>query len=1136
MQFSVILPVSYLCSKYRELELAALKNKYCKHPVVETLISFLKNNTGKNAYLKGLTGSSTGLVCSSVFEHTRRPFLAVLTDKEEAAYFYNDLVSLTGEENVLFFPSVYKRSVHYEQVDPANIVMRTEVLSRFSSGNNGSSAVIVTWPEAVMETVVTRNQFENNTLHLSVGEKVSPEFIMEVLHEYDFQKTDFVYEPGQFSVRGSIIDIFSFSNIFPYRIDFFGNEVESIRTFDIESQLSKDSLKKITIIPDIQTGRDGETRQSFFSFIPDGTVIWINNLSYISGIVENHFDNYLEKAFRPLMEKEQLPEQFLISGKSFLSSIKGFTLAEWGQQNSTGTEHVFNFSVSPQPAFSKNFALLSSDLTGNYSKGYLNYILSSSEKQIDRLQAIFNELNREVEEFTPVNGTLHEGFIDHILKICCYTDHQIFERYHKFSLKSGYLRKESVALNEIAGLHNGDYVVHVDHGVGVFGGLDKIEINGKVQEAVRLVYKDGDILYVNIHSLHKISKYKGKDGEPPKIYKLGTGAWQKLKQTSKRKIKDIARELIALYAKRKSESGFQFSADSYLQQELEASFIYEDTPDQITSIQAIKKDMESQIPMDRLICGDVGFGKTEIAIRAAFKAVTDSKQVAILVPTTVLALQHYYTLKERLKNFPATVDYISRFRNAKDQKEIIKKLEEGKIDILIGTHRIVGQDIRFRDLGLLIVDEEQKFGVATKEKLKRLKVNVDTLTLTATPIPRTLQFSLMGARDLSIINTPPPNRYPIITELHQFNADIIREAIEYELSRNGQVFFIHNRVQNISEVEMLVKKLVPKARVVTGHGQMEGRMIEQVMLDFIYGDYDVLVATSIIENGLDISNANTIIINDAQTFGLSDLYQLRGRVGRSNKKAFCYLLAPPLSGLSDEARRRLKAISEFSELGSGFNIALQDLDIRGAGNLLGAEQSGFISDIGYETYHRILDEAIQELKDEEFRELYSKTGEDTGEVDYLKDCHIETDLEILLPHEYISNISERVRLYRELDNIQDERSLEEFENRLIDRFGELPEQTSELLNVVRLRWLAEKTGFEKIVLKSGIMVCYFISDPESLYFNSKIFSKILDYVQQQKKHCQMKEVNNKLLLTFGSVATVGNAMTILAEMSVSASP
>jgi transcription-repair coupling factor (superfamily II helicase) len=1114
------------------MDIAELKIKYRDHPVVAELEELLAIKPCKGAYLKGLAGSSCSLVCSAVFDTLRQPFLVVLTDKEEAAYFYNDLVAVSGEKEILFFLSVYKRSVHYEQADPANIVLRTEVLSQLGAGNNSICPLIVTWPEALMETVVNRTQLEKSTLNLRVGEKVSLDFIIDVLHEYDFMKTDFVYEPGQFSIRGSIIDVFSYSNIFPYRIDFFGNEVESLRTFDIETQLSKENMKNISIIPDILSVKSNWSQQSFFDFLPAGTLIWVNNLNHVSGIVENHYDQYMDKLLKQGSDNETQPEQFLISGKSFREKLSAFCIVEWGQQNTLNSENTCNFSISPQPAFSKNFELLSSNLYDNYSNGYINYILSGSGKQIDRLQSIFNELNREVEEFTPVTGTIHEGFIDHNLKICCYTDHQIFERYHKFRLKSNFAGKDTILLSEITGLHNGDYVVHVDHGIGVFGGLDKVEINGKVQEAVRLVYKDGDILYVNIHSLHKISKYKGKDGEPPKIYKLGTGSWQKLKQATKRKIKDIAKELITLYAKRRSESGFQFSPDSYLQQELEASFIYEDTPDQISSMQAVKKDMESEIPMDRLICGDVGFGKTEVAVRAAFKAVADSKQVAILVPTTVLALQHYYTFKERLRNFPVTVDYISRFRNFRDQKEIIRKLAEGKIDVLIGTHRIVSQDIRFKDMGLLIVDEEQKFGVATKEKLKKLKVNVDTLTLTATPIPRTLQFSLMGARDLSIINTPPPDRYPIITELHQFNTDIIREAIEYEISRNGQVFFIHNRVQNISEVELLVRKLLPKARVMTGHGQMEGKVLENVMLDFIYGDFDVLVSTTIVENGLDIPNANTIIINDAHTFGLSDLYQLRGRVGRSNKKAFCYLLAPPLSALSDDARRRLKAIEEFSELGSGLNIALQDLDIRGAGNLLGAEQSGYISDIGYETYHRILDEAVQEIKEEEFRELYSKTDAETSSKEYLKDCHIETDLEILLPHEYISNISERIKLYRELDNIQDEYLLEEFENKLTDRFGELPEQTSELLNVVRLRWLAEKAGFEKIVLKSGVMICYFISDRESLYFNSKTFGNILDFVQQQNRRCRMKEVNNKLLLTFGEVHTVKNAISIINELFI----
>ncbi|MCX6256725.1 MAG: transcription-repair coupling factor [Bacteroidia bacterium] len=1115
-------------------------------PSANEFVSFLQDQPRANVHLKGLSGSSAAVVCAVSFLSLHRPTLVLATDKEEAAYFYDDLVAFLGEQDVLFFPSVYKRSVHYEQVDPVNIVMRTEVLSRFSNADS-TPFIVVSFPEAIMETVLSQKDLADNTLGLKVGEKLNIEFITEVLHEYNFEKTDFVFEPGQFAVRGSIIDIYSFSNILPYRIDLFGNEVESIRTFDVENQLSKEKLQSISIIPDTQASRVKEERQPFFSFIPAGTLIWTKNLAYLAEIVDHHFDQYLAKSFIGESGEEDKQEQHLISGRSFLSHAGKFSIAEFSHQNAVKAEKVIMFSASPQPAFSKNFSLLSTNLRENSNNNYLNYILSDSEKQIERLQSIFNELNNDVEEFTPVNGTLHEGFIDHQLKICCYTDHEIFERYHKFHLKSGFIRKDTITLNEIAGLHKGDYVVHVDHGIGVFGGLDRIEINGKMQEAVRLVYKDGDILYVNIHSLHKISKYKGKDSESPKIYKLGTAAWQKLKQSTKRKIKDIARELIALYARRKNETGFRFSTDTYMQQELEASFIYEDTPDQITSTQSIKKDMESEMPMDRLICGDVGFGKTEVAIRAAFKAAADSKQVAVLVPTTVLAFQHFHTFRDRLKNFPVTVDYISRFRSPKEIKQIIEKAGEGKIDILIGTHRIVGQDIKFKDLGLLIVDEEQKFGVATKEKLKKMKINVDTLTLTATPIPRTLQFSLMGARDLSIINTPPPNRYPIITELHQFNADIIREAIEYEVSRNGQVFFVHNRVQNIREVEVLVKKLVPKARVVVGHGQMEGRELENVMLDFIYGDYDVLIATTIIENGLDIPNANTIIINDAHHFGLSDLYQLRGRVGRSNKKAFCYLLAPPMSMLTDDARRRLKALEDFSELGSGFNIALQDLDIRGVGNLLGAEQSGYISDIGYETYHRILDEAIQELKDDEFKDLYKteENSDDETDVDlvadtglpespahYLKDCHIETDLELLFPQEYISNISERIKLYRELDSIVDEPSLLEYENRLIDRFGELPAPSEELLNVVRLRWVAEKNGFEKIILKGGMMICYFISDPESSYYKSKTFSKVLEFVQKQKRLCQMKEIKNKLILSFEGVNNVKDAISLMNRVLV----
>ncbi|MCK5171119.1 MAG: transcription-repair coupling factor, partial [Bacteroidales bacterium] len=924
-------------------------------------------------------------------------------------------------------------------------------------------------------------------------------------------------------------DIFSFASDLPYRVDFFGDEVESIRSFDIENQLSKENFSQISIVPKIvnpdKDNMDFKQTESFFHFLTQDSMVWTDNLTFILDKT-----NEIQKKL-----DEQTKENQIITKEHLLEAISNFKCIEFGQ-NSYFKQNEILFKTSHQPAFNKNFELLTDNIIQNTEKNYTTYILSDNEKQIERLEAIFNDINPEI-KFEPILKTIHEGFIDHDLKICLYTDHQIFGRYHKFKIKNSLQKKEQITMRELTGLHPGDYVVHIDHGIGKFGGLEKIDINGKTQEAIKLVYKDQDTLYVSIHALHKISKYKGKDAEPPKIYKLGTGAWQKLKQNTKSKIKDIAKELILLYAQRKEQKGFAFSPDTYLQTELESSFIYEDTPDQLTSTNSVKNNMESDTPMDRLICGDVGFGKTEIAVRAAFKAVTDSKQVAILVPTTILALQHYQTFKERLADFPCNIEYLSRLRTRKQQTETIKNLGEGKTDIIIGTHKLVGKEIRFKDLGLLIIDEEQKFGVSVKEKLKKLKINVDTLTLTATPIPRTLQFSMMGARDLSIINTPPPNRYPIITELHTFNKDIIKEAIDYEFQRNGQVFFIHNRIQNIQEIEVLINKLCPDVRTVVAHGQMEGNKLEKVMLDFINYDYDVLIATTIVESGLDIPNANTIIINNAQNFGLSDLHQLRGRVGRSNKKAFCYLIAPPLTSVTQEARRRLKAIEEFSELGSGFNIAMQDLDIRGAGNLLGAEQSGFITDIGFETYHRILNEAILELKESSFQELYEKEQEQEIEKQiaqqkFIADCQIDTDLELLFPDNYINNISERIRLYRELDNIETEEKLIDFESQLKDRFGNLPSQTVELMNVVRLRWLAVELGFEKIILKNEKMVAYFISNQQSPYYKSTIFSKILGFIQQNPKDIKMKETNNKLTLSFDHTNNVQNAIDKIQKILV----
>ncbi len=1063
----------------------------------------------------------------------------ILADRENAAYFHNDLIHLLDEKSVLFFPSSYKRSVHYEQTDPANITLRTEALRQISAAESGKYTILVTYPEAIAEPVVSQAELRKNSHTISKGDKLSIEFLEEVLDDFGFERVDFVYEPGQFAVRGGIVDLFSYSDELPHRIDFFGNEVDSVRTFNVESQGSIDQVGSMVVIPNLMQPADEKETVPFLQFAGNRFRLWTDDLALILEQLRE-----LEKPIRLRTEESDTFSRLnFTTAAQMIGDIEKFTLVEFGLQP-FAAGHVHSFSTSPQPLFHKNFDLLAKNLEENIDKGYEIVIASENEKQINRLVDIFTGINPKI-QFTPWITSLHEGFTDHDLKKCVYTDHQIFDRFHKYKYRESFRKDEQFTIRELSALRPGDYMVHIDHGIGRFGGLHRIENNGKVQEVLRLIYQDNDILFVNIHSLHKISKYKGKESGEPKIYKLGTGAWQKIKNNTKKRVKDIARELISLYAKRKTTEGFAFQPDSYMQKELEASFIYEDTPDQFTATRAVKESMESSMPMDMLICGDVGFGKTEIAVRAAFKAVADSKQVAVLVPTTILALQHYKTFSDRLKGFPCNVEYINRFKSAKEQKVITKKLQEGKIDILIGTHKLLGKEIQFKDLGLLIIDEEQKFGVAAKEKLKNLKLNVDTLTLTATPIPRTLQFSLMGARDLSIINTPPPNRYPIVTELHTFHEDIIAEAIEFELSRGGQVFFIHNRIKDINEIEMIINKIVPKAKTVVAHGQMEGHKLEQIMLGFIEGDVDILLSTSIIESGLDIPNANTIIINNAQNFGLSDLHQMRGRVGRSNRKAFCYLITPPLISLTPEARRRLKAIEENSELGSGFNIAMQDLDIRGAGDLLGAEQSGFIAEIGFETYHRILNEAILELKEEEFRDVYfsepSATAPKNGiapsaetlplkKERFVTDCQIDTDLEILLPEEYISNGSERIRLYRELDNLEQEEQLIRFAASLTDRFGPLPSQVEDLMRVVRLRWMAMDLGFEKVVLKDGKMLVYFVANPISPYYQSGIFQKVLLFIQKQPARFRMKEAKEKLNMTIEKVSGMDEALNTFSRM------
>ncbi len=1101
--------------------------KYFKgHEHIDSIVKKLNAPPGGKLHLQGLVGSAKTIQSVLLFKKLKKNMVLLLNDREEAAYFFDDLNNLGLGDSTLFFPSSYKRSVQYGQPEQENIVMRTETLNQLR--DDDSRNIVVTYPEALVESVVSQANLEQNTLQVAVGDKISIAFINEFLYEYGFERVDFVYQPGQFAVRGSLVDVFSFSNEDPYRLDFFGDEVESIRSFNIDDQISKETFKKITLIPNIQGETMEGNRISFLEFFDAQTVYLGNNLNQFFHLVDDvHRQTILAKA-----EEESLTGR-IISGDVLKKQLQLKTVCDWGNDVAFEPDSLYKFNNSRQPVFNKKFDMLGENLEEHQNSGFEVFILSNQEKQIERLQAIFKDIKATV-HFTPVNFTLHEGFVDHDLKICCYTDHQIFERYHRFKLKTRKEQTVAVSMKELSKLHPGDYVVHIDHGVGKFAGLVRTEINGKMQEAIRLIYQNNDSLLVNIHSLHRISKYKGKDGGEPSLNKLGTGAWQKMKNRTKAKVKDIAKELIALYAERIAEKGFAFSPDSYLQTELEASFIYEDTPDQEKATAAVKEDMEKTVPMDRLVCGDVGFGKTEVAIRAAFKAVTDNKQVAVLVPTTILALQHYKTFSDRLSDFPVRVEYISRFKTTAEIKETLADLAAGKVDILIGTHRLVSKDVKFKDLGLLIIDEEQKFGVSVKEKLKQLRVNVDTLTLTATPIPRTLQFSLMGARDLSVIQTPPPNRYPIITEVHGFNEQLIREAILYEVARNGQVFFIHNRVQNIYDVEATIKRIVPGISTAVGHGQMEGPKLEKVMLGFINGDYDVLIATTIIESGLDIPNANTIIINHAENYGLSDMHQLRGRVGRSNKKAFCYLITPPLATVSSEARRRLKAIEEFSDLGSGFNIAMQDLDIRGAGNLLGAEQSGFIADIGYETYQRILNEAMQELRQEEFSGVFKEQDEKQAQaflnIKFTQDCQIDTDMELLLPQEYIPGSSERMLLYRELDNIENEKQLAQFRHGLEDRFGKLPPETRELLEVIRLRWKAIELGMEKIILKEGKMICYFISDQQSAFYRSPLFMNIVQYVQKGKFRGQMKERNHKLTLTFANVPNVETAGYVLEEI------
>jgi len=1073
------------------------------------------------------------VIFSALFESQGGCHLIIAQDKEEAAYLNSDLQNLLLTEDHMIFPSSFKRAYHYEEVDNANVLIRSEILNQILEQKE-KSRIIITYPEALYERVINKRSLKENTFTVKTGEKVDMEFVAELLVSYDFERTDFVYEPGQFAIRGGIMDVFSFSNENPYRLELFGKEIESIRSFDAESQLSIAIVEQISLIPNVQTKLLQEVRQSFLSYLPEQTILWIKDYQLTIDVMDECFHKAAQ-AFDQIIQKTNNtktllgPEDLFDQGKDFVKLSTNFSRVEFGKQFYLKKSKQTLWESQPQASFNKNFNLLVAQLSENEKKGYVNILTAENGKQIDRLLGIFSELDPTL-QVQNMLLSLREGFEDRHSKIACFTDHQLFERFHRYKTRNKASKSKALTIKELKALHPGDYIVHVDYGVGRFAGLEKVHVAGKMQEAVRLVFRDDDLLYVNIHSLHKISKFSGQEGAAPSMSKLGSPDWENRKSRAKKQVKDIAKDLIALYAKRRSAPGFAFHRDSVMQIELESSFIYEDTPDQAIATQDVKTDMEKTYPMDRLVCGDVGFGKTEVAIRAAFKAVNDRKQVAILVPTTILAMQHFHTFKDRLEGFPVKVDYINRFRSSKEIKEIASQVKSGEIDILVGTHRIVNKDMIFRDLGLLIIDEEQKFGVKVKDQLKNLRVNVDVLTLTATPIPRTLHFSLMGARDLSVIGTPPPNRQPVTTEVATFEEEIIRDAISYELRRGGQVFFVHNRVGEIDSIANLIMKLVPDARVAGAHGQMDGKKLEKIMVDFINHEYDVLVSTNIIESGLDIPNANTIIINRAHMFGLSDLHQMRGRVGRSNKKAFCFLLTSPMSGLTAEARKRLQTLEEFSDLGDGFKVAMKDLDIRGAGNLLGAEQSGFITDLGFEMYHKILDEAVQELKENEFAALFE--GDLAEKVKVLvQDCTIETDLELLIPEAYVGNISERLGLYSKLDGIKNEEELTKFSTMMLDRFGPLPDSVQDLMETVRLRWKAEKLGMEKLILKGDQMKCFLLPSERDDFYTSDIFQKIMRFAQHNSKICKIKENKNRLIFTLSNVTSISKAQIKLKEMN-----
>ena len=1142
----------------------------------------LEDKTVKTVFLKGLLASSGPMFFSALADRHADTIMFVLQDADEAGYFYHDLTQLMGTQQVLFYPSSYRRAVKYGQRDAGSEILRTEVLSRLAQrgGNNGydekgnrkagnaeaiskaenakpgskagsnkasKALYIVTCPEALSELVVSKQRLDERTLSLAVSQTVDIVETEKTLREFGFEQVDYVYEPGQFAVRGSILDVYSFSSELPFRIDFFGDEIDTIRTFNVEDQLSKDKKDAVEIVPEL--AKMTEEKMPLTSFLPADTVVAVKDLAYVADTIARIYDDgFAQQAVAERLEGATEEEQKeimrslsrdtqLVSGTRFKEGIAAFRRIDMGHKPLGTPQATITFEITPQPLFHKNFELLTRSLADYVLMGYKIYILADSEKQTRRLRDIFDsdevKIKGEDLPFTPVDHTLHEGFADNTIRACFFTDHQIFDRFHKYSLKSDTARagKMALTMKELQEMDPGDFIVHVDFGIGKFGGLVRVPVGNSYQEVIRIIYQRGDIVDVSIHSLYKISKYRSSTtGEAPRLSTLGTGAWERLKEKAKKKIKDIARDLIKLYAKRRHEKGFAFSGDSFMQHELEASFLYEDTPDQLKATQDVKADMEQAKPMDRLVCGDVGFGKTEVAIRAAFKAACDSKQVAVLVPTTVLAYQHFKSFQSRLKDFPVRVDYLSRARTTKQTKQVLEDLKDGKVDILVGTHKLIGKSVVWKDLGLLIIDEEQKFGVATKEKLRKLKTNVDTLTMSATPIPRTLQFSLMGARDMSIMRTPPPNRYPIQTMLTTFSGETIADAINFEMSRNGQTYIVCSRINNLQEIENLIHRYVPDARVAIGHGQMNPEELEKILVGFMNYDYDVLLSTTIVENGIDISNANTIIINDAHKFGLSDLHQMRGRVGRSNRKAFCYLLAPPKAVLSADARRRLEALETFSDLGSGFNLAMQDLDIRGAGNLLGAEQSGFMEDLGYETYQKILNQAVTELKNDEFADLYHEEMAEgrqfTGD-EFVEDCAVESDLEMYFPDNYVPGSSERMLLYRELDNIGDDRELDAYRQRLIDRFGPIPHEGEELLQVVPLRRLGKRLGCEKLILKQGRMQMQFVSNPDSPYYRSAAFDKVLQCIGCHLRSCNLKEINGKRSMVVNDIATVGEAVKVL---------